>query len=248
MNGQFSRTSLLLGEDGFSRLASARVAVIGLGGVGSYAVEALARAGIADLTIVDSDVVSSSNINRQLHALSTTVGLPKVSVMAERISLINRSAQITPMHMLVTPENVDGLLQQGFDLLLDAIDSFRAKIALIVACRTSGTPVISSMGAAGKLDLSRIRTGDISESRGCRLARKLRKQLRHEGISNGVTVVYSDEAFAMGGIGETPDVGETRRPMGSISYLPAGFGLAMAGEAIRMMLDGRHKNYPPYVE
>jgi len=233
----FSRTALLVGDDGLSRLAAARVAVVGIGGVGSYAVEALARAGVGSLTLIDSDLIHPSNINRQLHALVTAVGLPKVTAMAERLQQINPALQVTSHQKLVTPENVLELLSPGYDLVLDAIDSFSAKLELVKRCVEQQKTVISSMGAAGKLDPSRVRIADLSESHGCRLARKLRKELRRNGISSGVTVVYSDEPCCFERLGEADTGDDTRRPLGSISYLPATFGLFMAAEAIRRLLE-----------
>ncbi len=232
-----SRTALLISDDGLKRLAAARVLVAGIGGVGSYAAEALARAGIGSLTLVDGDCVQASNINRQLHALTTTVGRPKVAVMAERLVQINPSLQLTPLHEVVTPENSAELLGPGYDIVLDAIDTFSAKLGLITACVRCGLPIVASMGAAGRLDPARIHTASLAESHGCRLARKLRKALRREGIEEGVRVVYSDEPFAVHSFGEhSPAEGDLRRPLGSISYLPAMFGLQMAAEAIRLLL------------
>ncbi len=235
MNGSFSRTALLIGDDGLARLTASRVLVAGVGGVGSYAVEALARAGVGSLTLVDGDTIHPSNSNRQLHTLTTTVGRPKVRVMAERLLQINPDLQVTTRQELITPDNVPALLEPGFDLVLDAIDSFSAKLALLQNCVEHQTPVISSMGAAGKLDPTRIRIVDIADSQGCRLARKLRKELRRSGISTGVTVVYSDEPCRLECLGEPEAEGE-RRPLGTISYLPATFGLFMASVAIKRLL------------
>lgn len=232
----FSRTALLIGDAGLQRLAAARVLVAGVGGVGSCAVEALARAGVGCLTLVDSDLVQASNINRQVHALTTTLGRPKVAVMAERLLLINPGLQVTPLQELITPDNVSNLLEPGYDLVLDAIDSFSAKLALLKGCVEREVMVLSSMGAAGKLDPTRIQIADIADSQGCRLARKLRKELRRGGISTGVTVVYSDEPCRLERLGEPEAEGE-RRPLGTISYLPAAFGLFMASAAVRRLLD-----------
>lgn len=232
----FSRTALLIGDAGLQRLATARVLVAGVGGVGSCAVEALARAGVGCLTLVDSDLVQASNINRQVHALTTTLGRPKVEVMAERLLQINPGLQVTPLQELITPDNVSDLLEPGYDLVLDAIDSFSAKLALLMGCVEREVAVLSSMGAAGKLDPTRIQIADIADSQGCRLARKLRKELRRGGISTGVTVVYSDEPCRLERLGEPEAEGE-RRPLGTISYLPAAFGLFMASAAIRRLLD-----------
>jgi tRNA threonylcarbamoyladenosine dehydratase len=236
MNEIFSRTAQLIGDDGLSRLSAARVLVAGIGGVGSYAIEALARAGVGNLALVDSDTVHPSNINRQLHALRTTVGQPKVLVMTERLLQINPDLQVTPVQVLITPDNVSDLLELGYDLVLDAIDTFSAKLALVKICVERQTPVISSMGAAGKLDPTRIQIADIADSHGCRLARKMRKELRHNGISSGVTVVFSDEPCMTEQLGIADINGDTRRPLGSISYLPASFGLFMAGVAIKRLL------------
>ena len=233
----FSRTALLVGEAGLARLAAARVVVAGVGGVGSYAAEALARAGVGNLTLIDSDLVAASNINRQLHALSSTVGLPKVAVMAERLQQINPALVLTLCQTLITPDNVPELLSSGYDLVLDAIDSFSAKLALLQGCVEQQIAVISSMGAAGKRDPSQVRIADLSESHGCRLARKVRKELRRTGISSGVTVVYSAEPCNVERLGETDSGGDARRPLGSISYLPATFGLFMASAAIRTLLE-----------
>lgn len=232
----FSRTSLLLGEDPFNTLVSAHVLLVGVGGVGSYAAEALVRAGLGSLTLIDGDVVQASNINRQLHALTTTIGQPKVAVMAERLQLINPALHVCPLQLVVTPENIPQLLAEPYDLVLDAIDTFDAKLALIRGCVERGIPVIASMGAAGKLDPARVRCADLAESQGCRLARKLRKLLRREGVTDGVRVIYSDEAFASHGFGEKEPEGDARRPMGSISYLPAMFGLQLAAEAVRLLV------------
>lgn len=231
----FSRTALLIGEEGLARLAGGRVLAAGLGGVGSYAVEALARAGVGNLTLVDHDTVQPSNLNRQLHALTSTLGRPKVAVMAERLLQINPALQVVSLHELITPDNVPELLASGYDLVLDAIDTFSAKLALLRSCVERRIPVISSMGAAGKIDPTRIQIADISDSQGCRLARKLRKELRRSGIGGGVTVVYSDEPCSLERRGEPEAAGE-RRPLGSISYLPAAFGLFMASEAVRQLL------------
>jgi tRNA A37 threonylcarbamoyladenosine dehydratase len=236
MQADFSRTVLLIGDDGLQQLTASRVLVAGVGGVGSYAVEALARAGVGQMTLVDGDTIHPSNLNRQLHALTSTVGQAKVAVMAERLRLINPGLQVTPLQELITPYNVSSLLEPSYDLVLDAIDTFSAKLALLQGCVECRIPVISSMGAAGKLDPTRIQIADIADSQGCRLARKLRKELRRSGIGSGVTVVYSDEPCSFECLGE-PEAAGDRRPLGSISYLPATFGLFMAAETVRLLLN-----------
>ncbi len=233
---EVSRTALLVGGQGVTRLKAARVIVAGIGGVGSYAAEALARAGIGNLALVDCDVIAPSNINRQIHALFSTVGRPKAEVMAERIQQINPLLKVTPLKRLITPENIYEFLESDYDLVVDAIDSFKAKLALIRYCVEQQVQVISSMGAAGRLDPARVRIAELSESHGCRLARKLRKELRRCGISKGVTVVYSDEPCCSGLQGDADDDLDPRRPLGSISYLPAVFGLFIAAEVVKRIL------------
>lgn len=239
-----SRTLLLLGEQGVARLKSASVAVFGVGGVGSHAAEALVRAGLGAITLVDSDTVHPSNINRQVHALTNTVRQSKVSAMADRLRLINPDLKIYPLDILVTSENVPLLLSSGYDLVMDAIDTFSAKVSLLKYCHGAGIIAISSMGAAGRLDPARVRSGDISRSHGCRLGRKLRKALRHEGIFEGITVVYSEEPFCVASIGESDSEG-SRRSMGTISYMPAIFGMTMAALAIASITGHDKKMHPP---
>ena len=231
-----SRTTLLLGDDGLKRLENSSVAVIGVGGVGSHAAEALARAGIGRLMLLDSDLIQPSNINRQLHATVATVGQAKVEVMAGRIKEINPDCEVIAHNVRLDADNLQPLLASGFDLIVDAIDSFAAKKALIVWCVQSGIPVISSMGAAGRLDPSSVRVADISKSQGCRLARKLRKELKKEGISKGVMVAYSDEPSTSAVLGEVEEGDDSRRPIGSISYMPAVFGFFLASVAIRLLV------------
>lgn len=227
-----ARTALLLGDDACARLKDASIAVIGVGGVGAHAAEALVRAGIGSITLVDDDCVHPSNINRQTHALTSTVGQPKVRAMADRLIMINPALAVNPQQFEITPENTSDVLSSGFDLVIDAIDTFSSKLALLQYCNKSEINVISSMGSAGKLDPSRVKIGDISESQGCPLARKLRRALRREGIDTGITVVYSDEPFDIRAMGEPSDGYGSRRAMGSISYMPAIFGLNMAAAAI----------------
>lgn len=233
---RFSRTTLLLGDEGVARLANARILLVGVGGVGSHAAEALVRAGVGSMTLIDGDVVQPSNINRQLHALMSTVGQPKVEAMAERLLQINPSLAITSCFLRVTPENIEQLLAHGYDLVLDAIDSFAAKKGLLLACVNAGIPVLSSMGAAGRLDPSHVKLADLSKSQGCRLARKLRKELKKAGVASGVTVVYSDEQLPEVSLGEVEEGEDSRRPLGSISYMPAIFGFTLAAGAIRLIL------------
>lgn len=240
---RFSRTELLIGTEGVAALQQASVAIFGLGGVGSYAAEALCRAGIGSLTLVDFDSVCVSNINRQLHALEGTVGQGKAELMADRLRQINPAATIMPLAEFYSAETSDRLLAGGFDYVLDAIDHFTSKVHLLQRCRQRGIPVISSMGAAMKLDPSLIRVADIAATSRCRMARSVRKLLRREGIDAGITVVYSVEPFravrdAAPTALELPDGGQWQRrvTLGSISYIPAIFGMTMAGVVVNDLL------------
>jgi tRNA A37 threonylcarbamoyladenosine dehydratase len=250
---RFSRTELLVGRDGLDRLRSSRVMICGIGGVGSYAAEALGRAGVGQITLVDFDDICLTNINRQIHALSSTVGLSKVAAMEARLRDINPQAEIIPVKAFFSRENAEDLLSPRPDYVLDAIDHFTAKTALITICREHGIPVISSMGAANKLDPTKIQVADIAETRNCRMARSMRKILRKAGIERGVQVVYSTEehreldpatATACGSECICPNRGdqvfscEHRRViLGSISYLPSIFGLTMAGVVVNRLLN-----------
>jgi len=237
------------------RLRSSSVALFGLGGVGSYAAEALCRAGIGRITIVDFDDICLTNVNRQLHALNETIGKAKADVMADRLRSINPEAEIVAFREFYSADTSELLLSGHFDFVLDAIDHFTSKIHLIKSCRERGVPIISSMGAAMKLDPSLIRVDDISRTHRCRMARSVRKLLRKEGIESGVTVVYSTEEFRKP---RTPDAGcgsncicpnrgeqqfscEHRRVvLGSMMHVPAIFGLTMAGVVVNRLLEEIH--------
>lgn len=247
---RFSRTEILVGTAGVSALQQASVALFGLGGVGSYAAEALCRAGVGRLTLVDFDDICLTNINRQLHAMDGTVGRCKSEVMAERLRQINPSAEIIPLKEFYSADNSSTLLAPGYDYLLDAIDHFTSKIHLLKSCRERGIPIISSMGAAMKLDPTLVRIADIAETSCCRMARSVRKLLRKEGIETGVKVVYSLEEFRKpltdGGCKSNcvcPNREEQvfscehrRVILGSISFIPAIFGMTMAGVVVNDLL------------
>nr|NIQ11539.1 tRNA threonylcarbamoyladenosine dehydratase [Gammaproteobacteria bacterium] len=192
---RFSRMELLAGNEGMKRLADASVAVFGVGGVGSYAAEALARAGIGNMTLVDFDDICLTNINRQIHALDGTVGKPKVQVMAERCRAIHPDIQVEPVKSFYSAENSQELLNRDYDYVLDCIDHITAKLHLIETCVKNDLPIIASMGAANKLDPGKIVVDDLARTEKCRLARILRRELRRRGISGGVKVVYSTEEF-----------------------------------------------------
>jgi len=247
---RFSRMQLLVGTDGLGKLKNARVAIFGIGGVGSYAAEALARGGVGSLTLVDFDEICVTNVNRQIHALTNTIGQKKVDAMAERCRQINPAAELIPQHRFYEASASDELLGPGFDYVLDCIDHITAKLHLIESCVASGLPVISSMGAANKVDPTLIGVTDISKTEKCRLARIIRRELRKRGITRGVQVVYSTEEFRPLS-DETAICAENcvcpnreeqrwscedrRVILGSSSYIPPIFGLTMAGEVIRYL-------------
>jgi tRNA A37 threonylcarbamoyladenosine dehydratase len=242
---RFDRLTLLIGEAGVARLANASVAVFGLGGVGSYAVEALVRGGIGRLTLVDFDRVDITNCNRQVHAHNGTIGQPKVQVMAERCRAINPEVQAEPLQAFYSLENSDELLHRDYDYVLDCIDHITAKLHLIERCVAMKLPIISSMGAANKLDPTLVRIADLADTHKCRLARILRRELRRRGINGGVKTVYSTETFRPLTDGRRGAAGDEtvghyqaqRAPLGSSSVIPPLFGLTMAGEVIRELLE-----------
>lgn len=234
---QFIRSHILIGDQGLELLASKHILVAGLGGVGSYCVEALARAGIGHLTLIDHDVVASSNINRQLPALLSTVGSYKAELMARRIKDINPACQVDIKILFLTPENVEAQIPSNVDYVMDCIDSLNCKVALIQAAVQKKHPVASSMGAGNRLDPSRIKLADISKTEMCPLARIMRKRLHRNGIKSGILTVFSDEASSTPLPPEPVDgPGRPRAVNGTISYMPALFGLMLAGEVIRRLL------------
>lgn len=253
---RFSRTELLIGTEGLSTLAAKHVMICGVGGVGSYAAEALGRAGVGKISLVDFDDICLTNINRQIHALSSTIGQHKVEAMAARLRDINPAAEIVPVKAFFSQENAGELLEPRPDYVLDAIDHFTAKASLITVCRQRGIPIISSMGAANKLDPSKIEVSDISSTKNCRMARSMRKILKNSGITSGVQVVYSTElhrdldpasSAACGADCVCPNRAEQtfrcehrRVILGSISFIPSIFGLTMAGTVVNELLKPDH--------
>ena len=239
---RFSRLELLVGREGLTRLEQASVAVFGLGGVGSYAAEALVRGGVGRLTLIDFDTIDITNLNRQLHALDGTVGRAKAQVMAERCRAINPAARIEALQAFYAADNSAELLGRGYDYVLDCIDHISAKLHLIETCLAQGLPVISSMGAANKLDPTQVKTADLAHTRTCRLARIIRRELRRRGIHGGVRVVYSTEEFRPldGGRPAAEAAANSyqarRAPLGSSSVIPPLFGLTMAGEVLCALL------------
>lgn len=244
---RFSRTEMLIGKEGLERLAAAKVIIFGVGGVGSYAVEALARSGIGQMTLVDFDTVDTTNINRQLHALDTTVGLYKVDLMAERIKLINPLARVTPLRQFYSPESGDELFKESYTYIIDAIDNVTGKLDIIKRCYNHRIPIISSMGAGNKLDPACFRVADISETSVDPLARVIRRELKKSGIAKGVKVVFSveqpkvpQERIAKVSLELPSPNNEQRRPLapGSISFVPAAAGLVLAGAVVRDIIGG----------
>ncbi len=243
---RFHRTELLLGPEAMERLQSARVTVAGLGGVGSYAVEALARAGIGHLRLIDADVVSESNLNRQLFALGSTIGRVKVELAAARVRDINPRCEVEALKTYINGETTDELLSPLPNVLIDAIDTLSPKVGLLQRALELKVPcIISSMGAANKIDAQAVRVADLSKTRHCRLARFIRKRLRRRGIHTGITCVYSEEKTASIELpDELPDFeapsktcdGQVRAPLGSSPWLPALFGLNAAAEAVRFLI------------
>lgn len=226
------RTELLLGADALIKLKKAKVAVIGLGGVGAYAAEMITRAGVGSLLILDSEVVNQSNKNRQLIALDSTMGKSKVDVLTARLHDINPQLEITGIKEYLTEDNVEGLLKnQKVDFIIDAIDTLSPKIALIIYAVKNQIPLVSSMGAGAKVDATKIRIKDISKSFNCPLAYILRKKLRKAGISKGFNVVFSEELPDSEAIIPVEEQNK-KSQVGTISYLPAVFGCVAAQSAI----------------
>lgn len=228
------RTALLLGTEGMRRLAASHVLVVGLGGVGAYAAEEIARAGVGRMTLVDADVVSLSNLNRQLPALHSTLGKPKAEVMAARLRDINPDLEIEVRNCFVRDEETEALLDAAhYDFVVDAIDTLSPKTFLIYHALQRHLPIISSMGAGAKVDPSRIRIADISKTTDCALARAVRKRLRGMGISKGLPVVFSTEPANPQAILEVEDEACKRTTTGTVSYMPALFGCYLASYVIR---------------
>lgn len=231
------RTQLLVGKKGIEKLINANVLVVGLGGVGSYAAEAIARAGVGNMTIVDGDVVDPTNRNRQLQALASTHGLGKAELLEQRIRDINPEINLTTLKEFQTPEMMKELLRQKFTYIIDAIDSISPKLHLIQHAYYNGRKLISSMGAGGKMDPTRLKVADISKTDICPLAQYVRKRLKYMGIYKGVKCVYSDEMPAKFSIMRTDGSKFKKSAYGTISFLPAVFGLTCASVVIRDIVE-----------
>ncbi|MCE2788643.1 MAG: tRNA threonylcarbamoyladenosine dehydratase [Saprospiraceae bacterium] len=229
------RTALLIGDENIEKLASTRILLVGLGGVGSFAGEFLVRAGVGHLTIIDGDIVDPTNINRQMQALHSTIAQSKATLLHHRFLDINPALQLDYHEKFMEPEDMEALLQNhSFDFVLDCIDSVTPKLTLLRMARKSGTKVISAMGAGGKTDPSRIRIADISQTKECKFAQNVRKRLKKDaGIRNGIIAVFSEEIQPKEALRMTDGKNYKRSFYGTISYMPALFGLTMASEAIR---------------
>jgi tRNA A37 threonylcarbamoyladenosine dehydratase len=231
------RTRLLVGDNGIDILEKSHVLIVGLGGVGSYAAEAICRAGVGQMTIVDGDVVDPTNRNRQLQALATTHGMSKAALMEERLLQINPAVKLTVIAEFQDPEMVIELLKQPFDYVIDAIDSISPKLHLIKTAKEMGHKIISSMGAGGKMDPTQLKVVDISKTFNCPMAYYLRKRLKALGIYKGVKAVFSTELPLRDSIMRTDGTNFKKSAFGTISYIPAVFGMTCASVVIRDLID-----------
>ncbi|MFW5451597.1 MAG: ThiF family adenylyltransferase [Methylophagaceae bacterium] len=235
-NPLFERTHILIGDQGIERLQSAHVVIAGIGGVGSYTAEALARMGVGQLTLIDHDVVSESNLNRQLVALRSTVDSSKVDVMTNRIKDINPDCQINIIKEFLTPDSIPDILNQEFTAIVDAIDSMSSKASLLEIAWQRKLTIFASMGAGGKLDPSLVRTGDLMNTSMCKLAKQLRGHLRRRGVGKGIQTVYSIESPLPPLPPKSIGRGRPRAVNGTVSYMPSIFGLTLAGMVINHII------------
>lgn len=238
MLSQFSRTELLIGKEGMERLSNSRIAVFGVGGVGGYAVEALARSGVGELDLIDNDQVALTNLNRQIIATTKTLGKDKVDVAKERVLEINPSAKVNIYKTFYLPETKDQFDFTKYDYVVDAIDTVSGKISLVVQAQEAGTPIISSMGAGNKLDPTAFQVADIYKTSVCPLAKVMRRELKKRGIKK-LKVVYSEEKPI------TPEQNiemekeeqlQRRQVPGSVAFVPSVVGLIIAGEVIKDLI------------
>lgn len=236
-----SRTALLIGEDKLRILKNSHVLVAGLGGVGGYAAEQLCRAGIGALTLIDSDVVSSSNRNRQIIALTSSEGKKKTTILSKRLKDINPGIQLHAQHVFLDENNIPEILQDRFDFIADAIDTLTPKVALLSEGVNKGFRIVSSMGSGGKMDPSLVEICDIEKSHHCRLATYIRKYLHRKNIYGGIQVVFSPEKVSKEALSITDGSGNKRSVVGTISYMPAIFGCFIAAEIVKGLLAGSGK-------
>ena len=247
MSERFQRTILLTGEAAFERLRLAHVLILGVGGVGAYAAEQIARAGVGKITVVDGDTVDISNCNRQLPALTSTLGKDKVQVVAGRIREINPECTVTARKEFITAESVDALLDSAeFDYAIDAIDQLTPKVFFLMGCRKRKISFVSSMGSGGKTDPLQLQIADISKTCGCALAKAVRSKLKSYGVTKGVRCVFSPEAVSKAAVHSTLDENGIRHTcVGTISYMPAVFGCTCASVALRTLLSAQPQEKTP---
>ncbi len=259
MSNRFSRTELLLGKEALERLAASRVAVFGVGGVGGYVCEALARSGVGAFDLIDNDKVSITNLNRQIIATTKTIGQYKVQVMKERIQDINPEADVRVWQCFFLPDNADSIPFDEYDYIVDAVDTVTAKIELVIKARENGVPIISSMGTGNKLDASRLQVADIYQTKVCPLAKVMRRELKKRGVER-LKVVYSEEEpirpgysaeeylslskgmgsgyqIEKGSLAEAEQESTARRAIpGSVAFVPSVAGLILAGEVVKDLI------------
>jgi tRNA A37 threonylcarbamoyladenosine dehydratase len=230
-----SRTELLIGKEKLQELEHKHVLVIGLGGVGSYAAEFIARGGVGQMTIVDGDVVDPTNRNRQLPALATNHGEPKALIMKERLLSINPDLKLRVVQSFIMPDMVEELLSVKYDYVIEAIDSITPKIMVLTTAYAKEQNIVSSMGAGGKFDPTCLRVTDISETHTCRLAKYVRKRLHRKGVFTGIKAVFSDEHIVKESLIKTDGTNFKKSAYGTISYLPATFGATCASVVLRAL-------------
>lgn len=232
------RTELLIKENGIEKLQNANLLIVGLGGVGSFAAEFLARAGVGKMTIVDGDTVDITNINRQLPALHSTIGKSKVEIVAERLLDINPKLELIKINEFLSPEKMEEVIDsQKFNYILDCIDSVTPKVTLLLMARRRKIKVVSSMGAGGKIDPAKVMVRDISKTYNCFLAKQVRKRLKKENIDKGIRCVFSNEIQSEESLEMTDGANYKRSFYGTISYIPAIFGLYAAAEVINYIIE-----------
>ena len=239
MDNWLDRTELLIKKEGIEKLKNSNILIVGIGGVGSFAAEFIVRSGIGKLTIIDGDNVDNTNINRQLPAMKSTLGKHKVDVMAERLKDINPELELTVLNEFLSPERIVEVVTTEYDYIMDCIDSITPKLNLIIAAKRKRVKIISAMGAGGKTDPSKIIVTDISKTYHDPLSRRIRKTLRSQGIDKGIRVVFSTESPNKESVELTDGADYKRSFYGTISYMPALFGLNAAGEVLRYLLDLR---------
>jgi tRNA A37 threonylcarbamoyladenosine dehydratase len=241
---RFSRTELLIGKDGLDILKNSKVAVFGIGGVGSFTVEALARAGVGNLVLIDFDEVALSNVNRQLHALQSTVGKPKVDLMKERVLDINPEINVSVIRGFYTSEKGASMISDDLDYIVDAIDNVTGKIDIIKRAVEKKIKIVSAMGAGNKLDPTAFQVADISQTSVCPLARVMRRELKNRGIVSGVRVVFSKEQpFVSHYAAEDFACSGEKQVPGSISFVPPVMGMILAGVVVKDLLGIGEKSH-----